>query len=122
MVSTLVRNESGVDLIFTLGKVFRIFMTRILSKLCAAWLLNIPSVGTVMVMTTGSLGGVMVSTLVQNAIDVGSIPTLGAVFPIFVSPHDIGAVTRILYKLCTVWLLNLPCVFIHIYIYIYIYI
>ena len=31
------------------------------------------------------LGGVMVSTLVWNARDVGSIPTLGTIFPLFIA-------------------------------------
>ena len=37
------------------------------------------------VVTSGSLGGVMVRMLAQNARDVGSIPTLGAIFPIFIT-------------------------------------
>ena len=32
------------------------------------------------------LGGIMVSTLVQNARHVGSIPFLGAIVPIFITP------------------------------------
>ena len=36
--------------------------------------------------TSGSLDGVMFSTLVQNARDMGSIPALGRIFPIFISP------------------------------------
>ena len=37
------------------------------------------------------------STLAWNARDVGSIPPLGTVFPIFIPPPDIsGAMTRIL--------------------------
>ena len=35
--------------------------------------------------TSGSLYGVMVSTLAQNARDVDLIPTLGAIFPIFIT-------------------------------------
>ena len=52
------------------------------------------------------------STLICNARDVGSIPALGTVFSIFHFhlTHDTGAMNRILYKLCTVWLLNLPYV------------
>ena len=42
------------------------------------------AVGTVV--TVGSLGGVMVSTLARNARDVGSIPTLGTILPIFIIP------------------------------------
>ena len=38
------------------------------------------------VVTSGSLCGVMVSTLDQNDRDVGSIPTLGTIFPIFITP------------------------------------
>ena len=40
-----------------------------------------------MVVTSGNLDGGMVSTLVLvwNAKDVGSIPTLGAIFPIFLT-------------------------------------
>ena len=43
-------------------------------------------VGVSMVVTSGSLGGVMVSTLDQNAKDVCSIPALGAIFLIFFTP------------------------------------
>ena len=39
---------------------------------------------------SGSLGGVMVSTLAWNAIPVGSILALGAVFPIFITPMTPG--------------------------------
>ena len=35
------------------------------------------------VATLGSLSGVKVSTLVQNARYVSSVPTVGAIFPIF---------------------------------------
>ena len=54
----------------------------------------------------------MVSTLARNAKDVGSIPTLAAIFHIFITPTMLVALTMILYKLCAVWLLNLPCVYI----------
>ena len=37
------------------------------------------------VATSGSSGGAMVSTLVQNARDVGSIPALGTIFSIFIT-------------------------------------
>ena len=37
-------------------------------------------VGMGIVVTSGSLHGVMVSTLTQSARDVGSIPTLGTIF------------------------------------------
>ena len=50
------------------------------------------------------------STLARNARDVGSIPSLVTIFPIFVTPMTLVAVTMILYKLCAAWLLNLPCV------------
>ena len=36
--------------------------------------------------TLGSLGGEMVNIMVQNARDVGSIPALYAIFPIFITP------------------------------------
>ena len=52
----------------------------------------------------------MVSTLAHIARDVGSISALGAIFPIFITPTILFFVNRILYKLCTVLLLNLPCV------------
>ena len=56
-------------------------------------------VGMGRVVTSGSLGGVMFRTLAQNARDVGLIPTLGAIFPIFITPTTLVSVTRILYKL-----------------------
>ena len=43
-------------------------------------------IGVGIVVTSGSLHGVMVSTLAQNAKDVGSILALGTIIPIFVSP------------------------------------
>ena len=43
-----------------------------------------------MVVASMSLADEMVSTLAQNAIDVGSIPTLSAIFPIFTTIHNIG--------------------------------
>ena len=52
----------------------------------------------------------MVSTLAQNARKVGSIPTLGTIFPIFITHYDTGAVINTLNQLRAVWLLNLPCV------------
>ena len=36
--------------------------------------------------TSRSLGGVMVSTLTWNERDVGSIRVLGAIYPIFINP------------------------------------
>ena len=50
------------------------------------------------------------SLLAQNVGDVGSGPTLGMVFPICITPMTLVVVTMILYKICTVWLLNLLCV------------
>ena len=49
-----------------------------------------------MVIAYGSLSGVMVSTLVQNASGVGSNPVLGPIFLIFITPYNTGALTRIL--------------------------
>ena len=46
-------------------------------------------VGVDRVMTSGSLGGVMV----WNTRDVGSIPALGAIFPIFITPTTLVAMT-----------------------------
>ena len=43
-------------------------------------------VGVGRVVTPGSLGGVMVGMLAQNVRDVGSIPVLGMIFPIFITP------------------------------------
>ena len=43
-------------------------------------------VGNGRVMTLGSLGDVMVSTLAQNARDMGSIAALGAIFAIIITP------------------------------------
>ena len=56
------------------------------------------------VVMSGSLHGV-----ISDARDVGLSPTLGTVFPIFITPMTLVAMTMILYKLL-VWLLNLPCV------------
>ena len=41
------------------------------------------------VVTSGSLCGVMVSILAQNVRDMGSIPTLGTIFPISTTPATI---------------------------------
>ena len=62
------------------------------------------------VVTSGSLHGVMVYTLVRNAREVGSIPALDTIFPIFIPPMTLFVVTMIPYKLCPVWSLNLRCV------------
>ena len=74
-------------------------------------------VGVGSTVTSRSLGGKLVSTLARNVRDVGSIPVLSAIFSIFVTPTTLVAVTRILYMLCVVCVLNLPCVCIYIYIY-----
>ena len=55
--------------------------------------------------TSGSLGGVMVSDLGRNARDVHSISTLGKLFPIFIIPTT--QVAAAMYNLHSVWLLNL---------------
>ena len=47
--------------------------------------------------TSGSLGGVMIRALAQNARDVGSIPALSIISPI-VMTSSYGAVTRIQFK------------------------
>ena len=49
-------------------------------------------VGVGTVVTSGILGGVMVSTLAQNARDVGSIPILSAIFPILSHPREMYCV------------------------------
>ena len=43
-------------------------------------------VGMDKVVTSRSLAGVMVSTMAQNARDMGRITTLGTIFPIFITP------------------------------------
>ena len=43
-------------------------------------------VGIDKMVTSGSVGGVIVGTLVQNARDVAPISTLGTIFPIFITP------------------------------------
>ena len=45
-----------------------------------------------MLIESGKLGGEMVSTLAQNARDIGLIHALGAIYSIFVTPlpHDTG--------------------------------
>ena len=45
-------------------------------------------IGVDRVMTSGSLGGVMVNTLPLNARYVGSIPALGASVSYFHNPHE----------------------------------
>ena len=39
--------------------------------------------------TSGSLGGVIVTTIYRNARDVSSIPALGEIFPIFITPTTV---------------------------------
>ena len=56
-------------------------------------------VGVGSMVTPGSLGGDVVSTLVQNARYVGLIPALGTVFPIWIPPMTLVDMTTILYKL-----------------------
>ena len=43
-------------------------------------------VGVGTVVTSGSRDGIMVSILAWNARDVGSIPALSKIFPIFITP------------------------------------
>ena len=62
-------------------------------------------VGVGKVVTSRSLGDIMVSTLAWNARDVGCRLNIS----LFHHPNN-TALTRILYKLCTVWLLSLPCI------------
>ena len=57
-------------------------------------------------MISRTIGGVTVSKLTQNEIEVRSIPALAAIFPRSYHSHDTDAVTRILFKLCIVWFLN----------------
>ena len=51
-------------------------------------------VGVDRVSTSGSLGGVMVSTLAWNARNVGLIPTLD-MFPIFIAPMSLTWISTI---------------------------
>ena len=62
-------------------------------------------VGVGSMVTSGSLDCVMVDS---KARDVGLIPTVGTIFPIFITSN--AAVTMILYKLYDGWSLNLHCV------------
>ena len=52
-------------------------------------------VGVGRMVLSGSLGGEMVNTLSRNARDVGSIPALGATFPIFIKTHDNSLLSKI---------------------------
>ena len=56
-------------------------------------------VGMGIVVKSGSLCGVMVSTLARNASDVGSIPALSTIFPIFITTTTIGNICNI-YIIC----------------------
>ena len=56
-----------------------------------------------MVPTSDNLDGVMVSRVVQNGRDVASIPAVGTLFPIFITPMTLVAINRIMSKLCGVW-------------------
>ena len=64
------------------------------------------------VVTSESLGGVMVSILALECkrcwFDSHSMCNICHLY----HSYDTGAVTWILYKLCTVWLMNLPCVYV----------
>ena len=71
-------------------------------------------VGVGIVVTSGSLHGVMVSTLARTAKGVCSIPFLGTIFPIFITFMTLFAMTMILYKLHIVSLLNLLCMYVYI--------
>ena len=73
-------------------------------------------VGIGRVVTSGNLGGVMVITLTRNARDMGSIPTLSVLFRILTNLMMLVAMTKIMYKVHSVCLLNLPCVLIYNYI------
>ena len=90
-------------------------ITRILCKVHAVWLLNLCCIYTILqnskgvsvvvytdlsgkelhrqvvmgrVVTSESLGGVMVSTLARYTRDAGLILTLGAMLPIFITTHN----------------------------------
>ena len=67
-------------------------------------------VGVGRVVTSKSLGGVMVCTLAQNVTDVGSIPALDILFPILITLLPRQWCRD---QLCAVWLLNLSSVCIY---------
>ena len=67
-------------------------------------------VGISMVQSSGTLYGVIVNILSWNARNVGSIPALGTIFPISMTPTTLVAAIMILYKLYAAWLLNILCV------------
>ena len=60
-----------------------------------------------MVVTSGKPTWCNGSTLAHYARDVGLSPALATEFSIFITPMTLLAVILIMYKLCTVWLLNL---------------
>ena len=55
-------------------------------------------VGVGRMVTSGSLGGIMVSTLARNARDVRSIPTVGAIFPIFLGGVMVSGVGGLIWN------------------------
>ena len=64
-------------------------------------------IGVGIVAKSGSQGDVMVSTLAWNTKNVRLISTLGTIFSIFITVSH-----WFLYKVCAVWLLNLPGIYI----------
>ena len=50
------------------------------------------------VIASGSLGGVIVSSVARTAKELGSIPTLGAIFPTFTLPHDTNTYPLYLFR------------------------
>ena len=52
--------------------------------------------------TSGSLADIIDSTLTRSARDVGLIPALGAIFPIFITPMRLITIIIIQYKLRSV--------------------
>ena len=99
--------KSSLDIFISLMTL--VSATMIMYKLCAIWLLNLPfvcmciiipflvvcidftgeelhrHVGVDTVITSRSLGGVMIITLARNARDVRSILALGTIFSIFIT-------------------------------------
>ena len=56
-------------------------------------------VGVDIVVISGNLDCLMVNTVTMHAINVGSIPTLGAIFLIFITSIILVAMMRIMYNL-----------------------
>ena len=52
------------------------------------WVTYMSYIGSIV--STGTPGGVMVSTLAQNVSDVALIPTVGAIFLIFITPMTLS--------------------------------